>query len=79
MANRAVGCSQLPAGAPVAGGLSGRVRAVQVQVYNVTPRGRCPGGLPEVPCLLLLASWFPEAGLSALNIADLPLYSVGHR
>ena len=27
----------------------------------------------------LLASGLPEAGLSALDIAELPLYSVGHR
>ena len=27
----------------------------------------------------LLAAGLPEAGLSALDIAELPLYSVGHR
>lgn len=57
--HRAVGCWQLPAGAPGAGGLSDRVRAVQ---RHLQPRGRCARGLPEVPCLLRRAPRFGAPG-----------------
>ena len=51
-------CSQLPAGAPGAGGLPRGVRAVQ---RHLQPRGRRAGGLRQVPRLLRRA---PRLGAS---------------
>ncbi|ONM55238.1 Eukaryotic initiation factor 4F subunit p150 isoform 1 [Zea mays] len=44
---------RLPAGAPGAGGLCGRVRTIQ---RHLRPRGRRAGGIPEFPCLLRRAA-----------------------